>query len=65
MVRKAARIEISPMTEERRRQLREALDAAREFSDQLLAKRGGRLFGPVSDDLAAIREGRDEDEAYE
>ncbi len=56
MVRKAARIEATPLTPEEREQFRLALDEARRFSNELLAKRGGRLFDSSTGDIAAIRE---------
>ncbi len=56
MVRKAACIEVAPLTPEEQERWRIAIEKARRFSDELLAKRGGKLFNSSSDDVAAIRE---------
>ena len=56
MVRKAARIETRPLMPEELEQFRRALEEAKRFSDELLAKRGGKLFRSSSEDIEAIHE---------
>jgi hypothetical protein len=58
MARQVERITATPRTPEQRRQMHDALERIVRLREALLADRGGRPFGSVSDDFAAIREER-------
>src|SRR5215216_5561782 len=63
MARQDERIVVHPMTVDERTRLQEALTRAKTFREELRAERDGRPFHPVSRDIAAIREGCDEEPA--
>jgi hypothetical protein len=59
MARDVKRIVVEPMTPERRKQLRRALQRADALRAALLHERGGKPFAPSSDDVHAAREERE------
>jgi hypothetical protein len=61
MARQIERIEVLRLSPKEQQQWREALVRADKIREQLLRSRGGRPFRPVSEDIAAIREERDDE----
>jgi hypothetical protein len=59
VARQAVRITATPRTAEQQRQMHDALERIVRLREALVADRGGRPFGSVSADLAAIREERE------
>jgi hypothetical protein len=59
MARQVERITVTPLTPDQRRQMHDTLERIVRLREALLADRGGRPFGSVSDDLAAIRDERE------
>ena len=61
MTRELVRLKLEPMTAERKAKMLAALDDADRFRAELLRQRRGKLFVPVSEDLAAIRAEQEEE----